>query len=142
MSRTLSIFEDHPASFEAASQLGVNRAVCVHVVDGDTIEVVIDLGWRMYTYSPIRLLGIDSAEMRGTTGQEKILAQKAKNLVETIALNQPVLLRSYKGKTTFGRYLGDVYVSFESGDNLHHIPGRWSKLQDILINENLVEIVK
>ena len=139
MSRTLALFENHPVSFEPAIQLGVYRAFCHHVVDGDTIEVVIDLGWRMYTYAPIRLVGIDTAEMRGTTGKQKELAQSAKKRVETLALNQHVLLKAYKEKTTFSRYLGDIFVPFESGDQLHQISGRWAKLQDILIKENLAK---
>jgi micrococcal nuclease len=40
-------------------------ATVLRVVDGDTVEVLLDLGWRVHLREVIRLYGIDTPETRG-----------------------------------------------------------------------------
>jgi len=97
--------------FEDARTAQVVRAVCSHVVDGDTIDVLLDLGWFQYAYAAIRLRGIDTPETRGTTGAERTRAEKAREMTRRCCLDRPVLVRSFHQKRSFDRFLGDVFVT-------------------------------
>ena len=45
-------------------------AIMNHVVDGDTINLTIDLGFRMTMTANCRLAGINAPEMRSSTGEQ------------------------------------------------------------------------
>ena len=80
------------------------------VVDGDTIDVTIDLGFSLYYKTRIRLAGIDTPETRTRDLREKAAGIRAKDyLMECIEKAEEVTLQTEKtGK--FGRYLGIVYA--------------------------------
>lgn len=78
------------------------RAVCVNVVDGDTVDLVIDKGFNDTTTRRIRLVGIDTPE-RGQTGY-----QEAKDFVVSLILEKDCYLQSYKSEA-FGRWLGEIF---------------------------------
>lgn len=107
-------FAAHPAGYGAAIGRGLFRAVVRHVVDGDTVDVMLDLGWYQYAYQSIRLAGIDTPELRGTSGSERARAIGARDRVGALVEGRPVLLRSHKQKTTFGRFVADVFVPVEA----------------------------
>ena len=91
------------------------------VVDGDTIDVTIDLGFRLYHKIRVRLAGIDTPEVRTKDGvylEEKAAGIRAKShLVECIEKATEITLQTEKtGK--YGRYLGVVYAD---GSNLNQI---------------------
>ncbi len=52
------------------------------VVDGDTIDVVIDLGFDILFASRVRLAGIDTPESRTTDKAEKVLGLEAKEYLK------------------------------------------------------------
>ena len=52
------------------------------VVDGDTIDVVIDLGFDISYTSRVRLAGIDTPESRTTDAREKILGLEVKEYLK------------------------------------------------------------
>ena len=79
------------------------KAIVTNVVDGDTIDVKIDLGFRMYTVQRIRLQGIDTPE-RGQPGY-----QEAKDRVIELVLNKEVMLLTSKA-SKFGYYLGMILI--------------------------------
>jgi micrococcal nuclease len=89
------------------------RAVVVRVIDGDTIDVDIDLGFYVWIKKQrIRLLGIDAPEAKGETRPEGLAATKhLKSLIE----GESIILRTVKGDDggdrddSFGRWLGTVY---------------------------------
>lgn len=86
------------------------RAFGRHVVDGDTFDVLIDLGLNKYAYEAIRLRGIDTPEIfRPNSEAEKELGLQAKVFVEDRILNKPLKIVTYKDKETFGRYECDVW---------------------------------
>ena len=72
------------------------------VVDGDTIDVTIDLGFDLYKKERVRVAGVDTPEKRTRDLEEKALGLDAtnwmkKNLEETIAGEKNLLLEpSYK----------------------------------------------
>lgn len=79
------------------------KAYCANVVDGDTVDLVIDVGFKMTTYQRVRLLGIDTPE-RGQVG-----FAEAKNYVERRLLDKNVIVETYKSDA-FGRYLANIIV--------------------------------
>ena len=83
------------------------------VVDGDTIDVVLDLGFDILYKSRVRLYGIDTPESRTRNLDEKARGKLATAfLKEAIDSGEKVViqtkLKDSRGK--FGRVLGDVIV--------------------------------
>jgi micrococcal nuclease len=88
-----------------------------NVVDGDTIDVVIDLGFDILFESRVRLAGIDTPESRTTDKAEKALGLEAKEyLKKQIKDAKSVVIRTEKMDSSekYGRILGWVYVNGES----------------------------
>jgi micrococcal nuclease len=83
------------------------------VVDGDTIDVILDLGFSILHKCRVRLYGIDTPESRTRNKDEKIRGKLAsKFLQDAIDNGKKVVLRSKlkdsKGK--YGRVLGEIVV--------------------------------
>jgi len=83
------------------------------VVDGDTIDCILDLGFSVLHKCRVRLYGIDTPESRTRDKDEKIRGKlAAKFLKESIDNGKNIVLRSKlkdsKGK--YGRVLGEVVV--------------------------------
>jgi len=83
------------------------------VVDGDTIDVVLDLGFDILYKSRVRLFGIDTPESRTRNKDEKARGKMAGAfLEEAIEDGEKIViqtkLKDSRGK--FGRVLGDVVV--------------------------------
>jgi len=88
-----------------------------NVVDGDTIDVVIDLGFDILFASRVRLAGIDTPESRTTDKAEKVLGVEAKEyLKKQLKDAKSVVIRTEKMDSSekYGRILGWVYVNGES----------------------------
>lgn len=88
-----------------------------NVVDGDTIDVVIDLGFDILFASRVRLAGIDTPESRTTDKAEKALGIEAKEyLKKHLKDAKSVVIRTEKMDSSekYGRILGWVYVNGES----------------------------
>lgn len=99
-----------PASFEYNAQL-------IKVLDGDTIDCYIDLGFDLKIKKRVRYMGIDTWESRTRDLEEKKkgLAAKARNkeLLEAGVFK----IVSY-GTGKFGRVLGEIFVSPDAvGEN-------------------------
>ena len=83
------------------------KAKIVRVVDGDTYDVEVDLGFYIYHVIRVRLRGVDTPEVFGpnATPEGKIASQYVKDLIE----GEEVIITTYKSKpTTFGRWEADV----------------------------------
>jgi micrococcal nuclease len=88
-----------------------------NVVDGDTIDVIIDLGFDILFASRVRLAGIDTPESRTTDKAEKALGIEAKEyLKKHLKDAKSVVIRTEKMDSSekYGRILGWVYVNGES----------------------------
>jgi len=88
----------------------------VKVVDGDTIDVDIDLGFGMvYKKQRVRMVGIDTPESRTRDKVEKLFGKASKkHLKKLLEECETISLVSHdKGK--FGRILGTLYA--------HHVEG-------------------
>lgn len=86
------------------------KAIVTRVIDGDTIDVDIQLGFDVVLAKQrIRLLGIDTPESRTRNKEEKIRGLISKNYVlNTCAVGSTIRLQSKK-RGKFGRILGIIY---------------------------------
>ena len=90
------------------------------VVDGDTIDVTIDLGFDLYKKERVRIAGIDTPEKRTRDLEEKALGIDATNwmkgtLEDTINGDNELIIRTELkgGVGKYGRLLGWLYVGDE-----------------------------
>src|SRR5688572_23356209 len=112
MSREPIEFQQHPSPFLG----GQFRAVCRHIVDGDTFDVLVDLGFNQYAYAAIRLRGIDTPETRTRDLAEKVRGGAARERVRQLVEGKSVVVHTLPDPTTFGRYVADVFF---------HDSGQW-----------------
>ena len=83
------------------------------VVDGDTIDVDIDLGFDISFTSRVRLAGIDTPESRTTNKEEKVLGLEVKDrLKHLISTANTVVIRTEKPDSSekYGRILGWLFL--------------------------------
>ena len=87
------------------------KATIRRIVDGDTCDVDIDLGFDCWLHNQrIRLYGVDTPECRTRNKQEKAHGLLAKKYVqETLIVGEVYALRT-REKGKFGRYLGEIRV--------------------------------
>ena len=90
------------------------------VVDGDTIDVTIDLGFDLYKKERVRIAGIDTPEKRTRDLEEKALGIDATNwmkgtLEDTINGDNELIIRTELkgGGGKYGRLLGWLYVAID-----------------------------
>lgn len=87
------------------------------VVDGDTIDALIDLGFDIMYKSRIRLAGIDTPESRTRDSDEKALGLESKKyLAEALKSSKKIVVRTERMNSTekFGRVLGWIYLDDNS----------------------------
>ena len=87
------------------------------VVDGDTIDVTLDLGFSLTKKERVRIAGVDTPEKRTRDKEEKTLGIDATNwmkekLTETIKGDEELVIRTelVGGVGKYGRLLGWLYV--------------------------------
>ena len=98
-----------------------------NVVDGDTIDVIIDLGFDILFSSRVRLAGIDTPESRTTDKIEKALGLESKDyLKKHLKDAKSVVIKTEKMNSSekYGRILGWIYVN-----------GDTESLNDKMIND-------
>ncbi len=89
-------------------QMYTYKAKLIKVVDGDTVDFSLDLGMSIYSKQRIRLLGINSPEMRGEN-KEDGKAAKA-HIIDMLNKEGDIVVKTEKqGK--YGRYLGTIYLN-------------------------------
>ena len=110
------------------------RCKVLKVIDGDTVDVDIDLGFGIILSDErVRLMGIDTPESRTRDKVEKKFGKaSAKRLKEMVGGKSGPILKTQinkKGedmKGKFGRILGDFTVEHN---------GKWRMVTDILVEE-------
>ena len=84
------------------------KARVVKIVDGDTIDVDIDLGFGITKRERVRVFGIDAPELH--VKAEALAGIQAKALVvDWVAKYSNVELRTVKDNDKYGRYLAEVW---------------------------------
>ena len=123
-----------PASFEY-------NATLVRVLDGDTIDCYIDLGFDLKIKKRVRYMGIDTWESRTRDKEEKVkgLAAKARNKE---LLESGVFKIISFGTGKFGRVLGEVFVSPDAVGENAVIPESVDRNKDGLVSINDILIAE
>ena len=100
------------------------------VLDGDTIDVTIDLGFDLYKKERVRVAGVDTPEKRTRDLEEKELGKDATNWLKeklegAVAGDDDLVIRTelVGGVGKYGRLLGWLYI----GDG------------DVSLNEQMIE---
>lgn len=112
-----------------------------NVVDGDTIDVIIDLGFDILFSSRVRLAGIDTPESRTTDKAEKALGLEAKEyLKKSLKDAKSVIIKTEKMDSSekYGRILGWVYVNGETislNDKMINDGYAWGYLGDTKVKD-------
>ena len=131
------------------------KVTIARVVDGDTVDVDIDLGFGVWLHKErVRIYGIDTPESRTRDLEEKKYGLAAKEFVKNFvkANKGGIILRTekYDAKGKFGRSLGDIVVDGVSmSDTMikehHAVPYYGQSKDDIaeshLANRKLVQKV-
>ena len=100
------------------------NATVIDVYDGDTVTVIVDLGFHIKQTLKIRLAGIDAPELRGETREKGLVS---KDRLAELILGKQIVLKTYKDRQEkFGRWLGDIYL-----------PDSLISVNTILLNEGL-----
>ena len=87
------------------------------VVDGDTIDVTLDMGFDILYQQRVRLFGIDTPESRTRDKEEKKYGLLSKYfLKDALSNGKKITIKTYTGDETgkFGRILGDVWIDGKS----------------------------
>ena len=107
------------------------KAKVVRIIDGDSIELDIDLGFDIVlSKQNVRLYGVDAPESRTRDLVEKEKGLRAKARVEELlaSTNGNFILYS-KGVGKYGRCLGEIKIERSVQDVIN--------LNELLINEGL-----
>ena len=88
------------------------KSIIRRVVDGDTVDVTLDLGFDILYNNRIRLHGIDTPESRTRDLEEKERGLAAKERVKELCpVGSTVTIKTTKdGRGKFGRILGEIFV--------------------------------
>ena len=87
------------------------------VVDGDTVDIDIDLGFGVWLHKErVRIYGIDTPESRTRDKEEKKYGLMANEFVKQFVKGDSIKLttQKYDAKGKFGRILGDIIVDNKS----------------------------
>lgn len=88
------------------NRLYTYRAFDFRVVDGDTVDCTVDLGFYIYRRIRLRLAGFDAPEVRG---EERPLGLKAKDkLKELLSGSEEWVVRTHKSTGIYGRYTAEI----------------------------------
>ena len=99
------------------------------VIDGDTIDVNIDLGFDIQIKKRIRFVGINTPESRTRDLEEKARGLAAKDRVKAILAENDIFTLHSESLGKYGRVLGKIYLS--------KIDGR-DCLTQVCLNDQLV----
>jgi micrococcal nuclease len=112
-----------------------------NVVDGDTIDVLIDLGFDILFQSRVRLAGIDTPESRTKDLKEKALGLESKEyLKKHIKDAKSVVIKTEKMDSSekYGRILGWVYINGDTeslNDKMINDGYAWGYLGDTKVKD-------
>ena len=85
------------------------------VIDGDTVDAYIDLGFDIHVKKRIRFMGINTPESRTRDLEEKAKGLAAKDRLKTILEGTKTIQLCSHGVGKYGRCLGELHVDFLDG---------------------------
>jgi len=101
----------------------IYRAKLDRVVDGDTVDALIDVGFDIWVKKRIRFMGLDAWESRTRDLEEKKLGLAAKSrvkeLLEEVSTKRGYFRLKSHGVGKYGRVLGELFVMDGSGKQIN-----------------------
>ena len=134
------------------------QAIVKRVVDGDTVDIDIDLGFGVVLRDErVRIIGIDTPESRTSDKTEKVFGLASKERLKQLLGKKSILkCKEYDSKGKFGRILGDFTtndgrmvtdVLVEEGHAVAYFGGSKEEIQakhlvnrDKLLREGVVKL--
>lgn len=101
----------------------VYNAKCLRVVDGDTLELAVDLGFNVSINIRGRLLNVNAPELFSGSNREN--GKLAKLYLENLVKDKDLRINTYKDRTTFGRWL--VEIKYLSGEDVNMLAENYCK---------------
>ena len=94
----------------------IYNAKCLKVVDGDTVDATVDLGFDTWKKIRIRLVGTNTPESRTRDLEEKARGLAAKNfLIDLLKKHNNEFILHSQGVGKYGRCLGELHVDIVDG---------------------------
>jgi len=88
------------------------NASALRVIDGDTIDAMVDLGFSVWVKKRVRLYGIDAPETRTRNLEEKARGfQTKERLVELLEKSDSKFVLVSHGVGKYGRCLGTILIN-------------------------------
>ena len=106
------------------------KAKLLRVVDGDTCDAQIDLGFDVSVKKRIRFAGINAPESRTRDLKEKALGLAAKDRVKAILAENPSFTLESTELGKYGRVLGKIHINIIDGSE---------SLTQICLNDQLIK---
>ena len=106
------------------------KAKLLRVVDGDTCDAQIDLGFDVSVKKRIRFAGINAPESRTRDLKEKALGLAAKDRVKAILAENPSFTLESTDLGKYGRVLGKIHINIIDGSE---------SLTQICLNDQLIK---
>jgi micrococcal nuclease len=93
-------------------------ATVLNVIDGDTVDLMIDLGFNIHHKIRVRLYGVNTPESRTSNKEEKVLGLKAKDFTKDwLTSHKWVYINTIPDKNDkYGRILAKIYSSENIND--------------------------
>ncbi len=112
------------------------KAKYVKTVDGDTVDVFLDVGFHAHRRERLRLLRVDTPEMNSKNAAERSKAKLAKSHVHAfLACAREIRVQTHKSDA-FGRYLAEIWYRVDSDY------AGWDNLGDVLLQMKLGKLWK
>jgi micrococcal nuclease len=91
------------------------KARLIRVIDGDTVDAEIDLGFGVYMKQRVRLYGINTPDSRSKEQQEREQGLASKQRLTEILTREFIIETILNKRGKFGRILGVLYIEQEDG---------------------------
>ena len=82
------------------------HAVARRTIDGDTVELDLDLGLFIHRYESCRLYGIDAPEKQTPTYEAGVASR---NRLAELVMGHPLVVHTHKDRDKYGRFLATLY---------------------------------
>ena len=97
----------------------IYRAKLDRVVDGDTVDALIDVGFDIWFKKRIRFMGLDTWESRTRDLEEKkkglAAKERTKELLEKVSTKSGYFRLKSHGLGKYGRVLGEIFIMDKDG---------------------------
>ena len=127
----LNIYSQQPLNISPPEieSLYTYRAHIIKVYDGDTVTCLIDLGFKITMIKSVRLLYINSPEVRG---KERKYGLKSRDWLRERIMDKDVYIKTKLDKTgKYGRILAEIWIQ--------DLNGNWLFLNDLLVKNGYAE---